>query len=290
MTTNPKMLMDRYRIDPRKSLGQNFLHDPNTLRKIVDTANVQAGDVILEIGPGTGALTRMLAETHPEAEVVAVEVDRRLQPVLERELAELENVRVIYGDILDTNINTVLNGRPYMVVANVPYYISSAILKHILQHTMPRPTRIVMTTQYELAERICAVPGDMTVLAVSVQFYGQPHLVTRLSNGVFWPRPDVDSAVLRIDIYPEPLVSVPSEKLFFQVVKAGFSQKRKQLKNAVSGGLQVKSKIARALLEEAAIDPTRRAETLALDEWGRLTTVYADHTGVLVEALEGDIP
>jgi len=286
MTTNPKTLMDMYRIDPRKSLGQNFLHDPNTLRKIMETANIRAGDVILEIGPGTGALTKMLAESHPDAEIIAVEVDRRLQPVLERELADLENVRVVYADILDTNIAALLDGRPYMVVANVPYYISSAILKHILQHTSPRPTRIVMTTQYELAERICATPGDMTVLAVSVQFYGQPHLVTRLSNGVFWPRPDVDSAVLRIDLYPEPSVTVPTEKLFFQVVKAGFSQKRKQLKNAVSGGLQIKSKIARALLEEAEIDPKRRAETLAIDEWGRLTMVYADHTGALLEAVK----
>ncbi len=286
MTTNPKMLMDMYRIDPRKSLGQNFLHDPNTLRKIMETANIRAGDVILEIGPGTGALTKMLAESHPDAEIIAVEVDRRLQPVLERELADLENVRVVYSDILDTNIAALLDGRPYMIVANVPYYISSAILKHILQHTSPRPTRIVMTTQYELAERICATPGDMTVLSVSVQFYGQPHLVTRLSNGVFWPRPDVDSAVLRIDLYPEPPVTVPTEKLFFQVVKAGFSQKRKQLKNAVSGGLQIKSKIARALLEEAEIDPKRRAETLAIDEWGRLTMVYADHTGALLEAVK----
>jgi 16S rRNA (adenine1518-N6/adenine1519-N6)-dimethyltransferase len=288
MTTNPKTLMDMYRIDPRKSLGQNFLHDPNTLRKIVDTANIRAGDVILEIGPGTGALTKMLAETHPDAEIVAVEVDRRLQPVLERELADFENVRVVYADILDTDIRALLDGRPYMMVANVPYYISSAILKHVLQHTDPRPTRLVMTTQVELAERICAVPGDMTVLAVSVQFYGQPHLVTRLSNGVFWPRPDVDSAVLRVDLYPEPPVAVPTEKLFFQVVKAGFSQKRKQLKNAVSGGLQIKSKIARGLLEEAEIDPTRRAETLALDEWGRLTMVYADHIGALVAVPEDE--
>ncbi|MEO0560515.1 MAG: 16S rRNA (adenine(1518)-N(6)/adenine(1519)-N(6))-dimethyltransferase RsmA, partial [Chloroflexota bacterium] len=234
MTTNPKTLMDLHRVDPKKSLGQNFLHDPNTLRKIVDTANPQRGDVILEIGPGTGALTRTMAEMHPDVEVIAIEVDRRLQPILERELGDLPNVRVIYADILDVDIQSLIEGRPYMVVANVPYYISTAILKHVLEHTAPRPARVVLTVQYELAERICAAPGDMSILAVSVQFYGQPHLVSRLSNGVFWPRPEVDSAILRIDIYPEPPVEVLTEKLFFRVVKAGFSQKRKQLKNAIS--------------------------------------------------------
>jgi 16S rRNA (adenine1518-N6/adenine1519-N6)-dimethyltransferase len=284
MTSNPKQLMDMYQVAPRKSLGQNFLHDPNTLRKIVDTANIQDGDMIIEIGPGTGALTKMMALQHPDAEIVAIEVDRRLQPILERELADVPNARVIYADILEVNIGNIVGDRPYMIVANVPYYISSAILRHVLQHTSPRPARIVMTVQFELAERICAEPGDMSLLAISVQFYGNPYLVTRLSNGVFWPRPEVDSAVLRIDVYPEPPVEVPTEKLFFRVVKAGFSQKRKQLKNSVSGGLQVKSKIARGLLEEAEIDPTRRAETLSIEEWGALSMVYADHTQALFDA------
>jgi 16S rRNA (adenine1518-N6/adenine1519-N6)-dimethyltransferase len=286
MTSNPKTLMDMYRIDPKKSLGQNFLHDPNTLRKISETANAQPGDVMVEIGPGTGALTKMLAEQYPHNEIIAVELDRRLQPILERELATLPNVRVVYADILEIDLITLVGDRPYMVVANVPYYITTAILRHLLQNTIPRPTRIVLTVQYELAERVCARAGDMSILAVSVQFYGQPHLVTKLSNGVFWPRPEVDSAVLRIDTYPEPPVPVPTEKLFFQVVKAGFSQKRKQLKNAISGGLQLKPKIARALLEEADIDPKRRAETLLLEEWGRLSMVYADHTGALLDVIE----
>jgi len=128
----------------------------------------------------------------------------------------------------------------------------------------------------------CALP---ILLAVSVQYYGQPHLVSKLSNGVFWPRPEIDSAILRVDTYPEPLVNVPDDKLFFRVVKAGFSQKRKQLKNSISGGLQIKSKIARALIEEAGIDHTRRAETLSLEEWGELTMVYADHIGALLDGV-----
>ncbi len=281
MPSNPKALMDLHTLQPKKSLGQNFLHDPNTLQKIATTADLQPGDLVLEIGPGTGALTQTLALNHPDATIVAVELDQRLRPILEREIGDAPNVRVIYDDILKLDISALVDGTPFMVVANVPYYISTAILKHLLQGTTPRPSRVVMTVQYELAERVCAAPGDMSLLAVSVQYYGQPHLVTKLSNGVFWPRPDVDSAVLRIDTYPEPMVDVPDDKLFFRVVKAGFSQKRKQLKNAISGGLQIKSKIARALLEEANIDPTRRAETLMLEEWGELTLVYADHIGAL---------
>jgi 16S rRNA (adenine1518-N6/adenine1519-N6)-dimethyltransferase len=279
MTTNPKSLMDAHQLSPQKSLGQNFLHDPNTLGKIVDAAELAANPLVLEIGPGTGALTTMMATRHPDAEIVAVELDRRLRPLLEREFAAYPNIRVIWDDILKVNVGEVVAGRPFVVVANVPYYISSAILKHILQHTTPRPSRIVMTVQYELAERVCAVPDDMSVLAVSVQYYGKATLVSRVSSGVFWPRPDVDSAILRVDTYPQPIVAVPDDKLFFRVVKAGFSQKRKQIRNALSGGLQVKSKVAGALLTEAEIDPARRAETLTLEEWGRLTNVYAAHMG-----------
>jgi 16S rRNA (adenine1518-N6/adenine1519-N6)-dimethyltransferase len=273
--------MDLYALRPKKSLGQNFLHDPNTLRKIVETANVHPGDTVLEIGPGTGALTKELALANPDAKIIAVEIDQRLEPVLMREVGDAPNVRLIFDDILNLDVNALVGETPFMVVANVPYYISTAIMKHLLENTTRKPSRLVMTVQYELAERICARPGDMSLLAVSVQFYGHPHIVSKLSNGIFWPRPDVDSAILRIDTYPVPPVQVPDEKLFFRVVKAGFSQKRKQLKNAVGGGLQLKSKLARALLEEAGIDPKRRAETLSIEEWGRLTTVYADHIGAL---------
>lgn len=281
MTSNPKHLMDMYALTPKKSLGQNFLHDPNALRKIVNTANIHAGDIVLEIGPGTGALTKELALMHPDATIIAVEIDQRLEPLLLREVGDAPNVRLIFDDILNLDVNALVGDAPFMVVANVPYYISTAIMKHLLEDTQRKPSRLVMTVQYELAERICARPGDMSLLAVSVQFYGQPHIVSKLSGGVFWPRPDVDSAILRIDTFPAPPVPVPDDELFFRVVKAGFSQKRKQLKNAVGGGLHLKSKIARGLLEEAGIDPTRRAETLSIEEWGDLTNVYADHIGAL---------
>lgn len=283
MSSNPKQLMEMYQLDPRKSLGQNFLHDPNTLQKIVQTADLQPDDVILEIGPGTGALTRTLAHMHPSNTIIAIEVDQRLRPILERETQEMANLKIVYDDFLKVNVGALIGERPFVVVANVPYYITSAIIKHLLQDTIPRPERLVMTVQYELAERICAAPGNLSLMAISVQFYGQPHLVSKISPNVFWPRPDVDSAILRIDTYPQAPVMVTDEKLFFRVVKAGFSQKRKQLKNALSGGLAVKSQIAGGLLEEAEIDPKRRAETLTLEEWSELSLVYADHIGALLD-------
>ncbi len=278
MATNPKILMDLHRLDPKKSLGQNFLYDPNTLQKIITSADMLASDTVLEIGPGTGALTAAMAEHQVLGRVVAVEIDQRLRPILASELEKYDNVHLIFEDFLKVHVDAVVGDDPYLVVANVPYYITSAIIKHLLEYTVNRPYRLVMTMQSEVAERICATPDsrDMSLLAVSVQFYGQPHIVTRLKPGAFWPQPDVSSAVLRVDVFPEPPVDVPDEKTFFRVVKAGFSQKRKQLKNAVGGGLGMKNKLAAELLLAADIDPTRRAETVSIDEWARLSMAYAE--------------
>jgi 16S rRNA (adenine1518-N6/adenine1519-N6)-dimethyltransferase len=264
---NPKTLLERHQIDPKKSLGQNFLHDPNLLDKIVASAEISPGDTVLEIGPGTGALTERLAQI--AARVIAVELDERLRPILEERLQTFDNVGVIYEDILTVNVAEVIGDTSYIVVANVPYYITSAILKLLLEDS-PRPRRIVLTVQQEVAERVIAKPGDMSLLAVSVQFFGKPRLVSRINPAAFWPRPDVDSAILRIDIYDQPAVNVPSEKAFFRVVRAGFSQKRKQLKNAISSGLSISNTNAVALIERADIDPQRRAETLTLEEWASL--------------------
>jgi 16S rRNA (adenine1518-N6/adenine1519-N6)-dimethyltransferase len=178
-------------------------------------------------------------------------------------------VQVIYQDILTVNVGAVIGDTPYTVVANVPYYITSAILRLLLEDS-PRPRRLVLTMQQEVAERIIAKPGDMSLLAVSVQFYGKPRLVTRINPAAFWPRPDVDSAVLRIDLYDQPLLNVPDEKTFFRVVRAGFSQKRKQIKNALNSGLGLSGAQTVALLERAHVDAQRRAETLTLEEWASL--------------------
>ncbi|MEP7287209.1 MAG: 16S rRNA (adenine(1518)-N(6)/adenine(1519)-N(6))-dimethyltransferase RsmA [Chloroflexota bacterium] len=269
---NPKYLMDTFSLDPKKSLGQNFLHDPSALEKIVSTAQLLPEDTVLEIGPGTGALTVYLAQS--AARVIAVEIDNRLIPVLEHQLRDFPNVELVQADILDTNVEQLVGDQDYVVVGNLPYYITSAILRHILE-VEHKPKRLVITVQQEVAERLVAGPGDMSLLAVSVLFYGCPRIVTRLNPAAFWPRPDVASAVVEITLYDRPPVDVADEALFFKVVRAGFSQKRKQLKNALGSGLGLSHPQAGALLETANVDPTRRAETLSLDEWSAITKVIA---------------
>jgi 16S rRNA (adenine1518-N6/adenine1519-N6)-dimethyltransferase len=257
---NPKSLLDRYHVHPKRSLGQNFVQDAHALDKIVAAADLSPDDTVLEIGPGTGALTERLAQS--ARRVIAVELDQRLQPILEAALAPYGNVEVVYGDILETNVPALVGDEDYVVVANVPYYITSAIIRSLQESRRP-PRRIVLTVQLEVAERLVAKPGDMSLLAVSAQFYAKAQIAGVLKAAIFWPRPDVDSAVVRLDTYERPPVDVPDAQTFFRVVKAGFSQKRKQLKNSLGAG-------GAELLAKAGIDPTRRAETLNLEEWAAL--------------------
>jgi 16S rRNA (adenine1518-N6/adenine1519-N6)-dimethyltransferase len=265
---NPKLLLEQHDLQPKKSLGQNFLHDPHALEKIVSVAEVGPDDRVLEIGPGTGLLTAHLADI--ASEVVAVELDTRLKPILDAQFAGRPNVRVIWDDILNVDVDSLFEGRDYIVVANVPYYITSAILKHLLEREH-KPRRIILTVQLEVAERAAAKPNDMSLLAVSVQFFGKPHMAGKLNPAVFWPRPDVESALLRIDVYPEPPVDVPDVKTFFRVVRAGFGQKRKQLKNSLGSGLQLNAEQLATVSAASGVDLTRRAETLTLAEWAALT-------------------
>jgi 16S rRNA (adenine1518-N6/adenine1519-N6)-dimethyltransferase len=259
---HPKQLLTRYQLEPKKSLGQNFLFDENVLARIVEAAALAPFEPVLEIGPGLGNLTRVLAQT--AASVTAVELDQRFLPILQTELAFFDNVRLIHGDILAQNMDE-LFAQPYKVVANVPYYITGAILRHLLS-ARQKPTTLVMTVQKEVAERITAVPPQMSLLAVSTQLYGQAELVTTIKAGAFWPRPDVDSAVLRLTLNPDPLLPFTEEKKFFKLVKAGFSQKRKQLKNNLRQ-LGYNSNEVSAIMETAGVDGRRRAETLTLKEW-----------------------
>lgn len=273
MSHSPKALLDSYDILPKKSLGQNFMHDPKALDKIVASAQLQASDTVVEVGAGTGALTAILAGAAER--VFAIEVDQRLRTLLEERFDEAVNVYLVFDDILKIDAAALVGADEYIVVANAPYYISSAILWRFLE-AKKRPWRIIMTMQYEVAERIIGAPGAMNLLSIAVQFYGIPRIVSRLGPAVFWPRPNIDSAVVRIDTHENPLVKVPSSALFFRLVRAGFSMKRKQLKNALSGGLRIKASDARDLLRAADIDPQRRAETLSLEEWARLTRRAAD--------------
>jgi 16S rRNA (adenine1518-N6/adenine1519-N6)-dimethyltransferase len=286
--TNPRNLLDSYGITPKKSLGQNFLHDPNALDKIVRAAGLKPEDIVLEIGPGTGALTEWLADI--ARRVIAVELDDRLIPLLEHRFRDRDNVRLVHADILDVDLD--LHIRPeedYCVIANLPYYITSAILRYLLERAH-RPNRLVVMVQEEVADRIVAAPGDMSLLAVSVQYYGKPQVVTRLSPAVFWPRPDVVSALVRIDTYgADRPVAVPDETTFFRMVRAGFSQKRKQLRNALAGGLGIDKEQADSLLGAAGLDPHRRAETLALAEWAALTGAVWENAREVLEGSGGPL-
>ena len=269
MTTHPKKILAGYGLEPKKSLGQNFLYDENVLARLVEAADLGPQDEVLEIGPGLGSLTRQLASTAKR--VVAVELDGRFIPVLENELADLDNVEIVQGDILEQDPAALFEG-PYKVAANVPYYITGAILRHLLSGSH-KPSSMVLTVQKEVAERLTAVPPNMSLLAVSVQYYGRVERVTTIKAGAFWPRPDVDSAVIKIAVRPQGTLDAAQEAAFFRLVRAGFSQKRKQLqKNLRQLGMD-RTAVA-AALEEAGVDGTRRAETLTLDEWLALVKVF----------------
>ncbi len=273
MSISPKSLLDSYGLYPKKSLGQNFMHDPNTLDKIVKAADIGAGDAVIEVGAGTGALTDVLADA--AAQVFALEIDQRLRPLLEERFDDRDNIYLVFDDILKTDIAALLGDSSYLAVCNAPYYISSAILWHFLEARRP-PQRIVMTMQYEVAERIIGKPGAMHLLSIAVQLYGQARIIGKLGPAVFWPRPNIHSAIARIDTHERPPVDLPSRSAFFRVLRAGFRLKRKQLKNSLASGLGIKASEAAALLASAGIDPQRRAETLSLGEWARLSWAVAE--------------
>ncbi len=266
-------LLRRYNLRPSKRLGQNFLVDVAALKRIVQAAAVEPGDTVLEVGPGLGSLTRYLAAAAEQ--VIAVELDKRLIPPLEAVLAGYPNLHIVNGDILDLEPAELVSVQDYLVVANIPYYITSALIRHLLE-AQQRPRRMVLTVQLEVAQRICAGPGEMSLLSLSVQVYGAVQIAARIPAGAFYPVPGVDSAALRVDIYPQPIIPEKNIDVFFQLVKASFSQKRKTLRNSLAGGMGWKAQLAADLLEGAGIDHRRRAQTLSLQEWKRISEVYAN--------------
>ena len=272
MTQSVAAMLRARGLHPRKGLGQNFLTDPVALDRIVAAADLSSSDLVVEVGAGAGTLTRLLAEQ--AGRVLALELDEQLVMLLRDELAELQNVEIVHADVLRFS-SPEPSHRGYKVVGNLPYYITSAVLRHFLSR-MPRPRLMVVTVQREVAERIVAEPGKMNLLAVSVQFYGQPHIVARIPAGAFYPAPKVDSAVVRIDVGEQPAVSLGEgigEESFFRVVRAGFSQKRKKLRNSLSAGLRSTPVEVSEALEQAGVDPGRRAQTLSVQEWASVTQV-----------------
>ncbi len=258
-------------VRPRKSLGQHFLTDRRVLQRILAAASLSSTDTVIEVGAGKGVLTQALASA--AGKVIAVEIDEGLCEHLQRRLAASSNVEPVCGDILSLSPAELLAraqaSPPYVVVANLPYYIASAVLRHFLESAQP-PARMVVMVQAEVGQSIAAPPGRMSLLSVGVQFYAQAKVLFYVPPRAFRPPPKVRSAVIRLDVRAEPAVAVDDRRAFFQLVQAGFAAPRKQLRNALALGLGIDPASARSLLAAANIDPRRRAQTLTLDEWGCL--------------------
>jgi 16S rRNA (adenine1518-N6/adenine1519-N6)-dimethyltransferase len=278
--------LSAFGIYPKKGLGQNFLVDPAHRARIVAAAELASDDTVLEVGPGPGVLTELIAEQ--AGRVIAVELDDRLVPLLRARFANQPHVSIVQADILKVEVGALMTkdegrktneaasfvvGRSsfvgYKVIANLPYYITSAAIRRLLE-SAPPPERLVLTVQREVAERIVAAPPEMSLLALGVQFYCTAQIVGRIPAGAFYPVPKVDSAVVRLDRRAEPAVAGVAAEAFFRVARAGFSQPRKQLRNSLAAGLSMAPAEVERWLAAAGIDPRRRAETLTLNEWGAL--------------------
>lgn len=252
---------------PKKSLGQHWLKDRDILNGIADAARIDENDTVLEIGPGLGTLTSELLRRAKK--VIAVELDRDLARKLPAQFPGT-SLEVVNQDILTYDLTQLPKG--YVVAANVPYYITSKIIKLLTTSSNP-PRTIVLLIQKEVAERIVARPGDMSILAVSAQVYSEAYLGDLVPAEFFTPPPKVDSQVVILDTFDKPKVAEEDLKNFFRVVKAGFSAKRKKLRSSISSGLHLSKPEAEALLAEAGISPDDRAEQLSVEDWLRLTKV-----------------
>ena len=275
-----RRLLRHFDLRARKGLGQHFLVDGEVLQLIASAAELTPADVIVEVGPGLGVLTKELAGQ--AGWVIAIELDNKLAALLGQTLAPFDNVTIINDDVLQIEPGALLNQpkarfpqaiNSYKVVANLPYYIASPVLRHFLEASAKPQTMVVMV-QREVAEVIVAKPGQMSLLSVSVQLYGEPRIISYVPAQCFYPAPEVDSAILRINLYPQPAVAVDDEDSFFSLVRAGFTAPRKQIGNSLAQGLGRAKGEVLPLLERANIASQRRAETLTLGEWARLWRVF----------------
>ena len=252
----------------KRSLGQNFLVDRRVLARVVDAADLSPSDQVLEIGPGRGALTERLAES--AGRVTAVELDDVLAARLSARFADRPGVRIVAGDARTLDVGELLDtSAGYKLVANLPYYAATPIVRRFLEID-DGPGLMVVMVQREVARSMTAAPGQMSLLSVATQLYGSPRVVATVPPRAFRPAPKVTSAIVRIDVYERPALELSSDREFFRLVRAGFSARRKQLRNSLSQGLSLPASDVERLLARAGIDPKRRAETLSLAEWGSL--------------------
>ena len=279
--SNPQKTIEviqKYQFDFQKKFGQNFLIDGRVLEKIMDAADITKEDFVLEIGPGIGTMTQYLAER--AREVLAVEIDKNLIPILAETLSEYENVDILNADILKTDLNKIAEekngGHPIKVVANLPYYITTPIIMGLFESHVPVENVTVMV-QKEVADRMQAGPGakDYGALSLAVQYYAEPYIAANVPPNCFMPRPKVGSAVIRLTKHKTPPVQVKNEKLLFQLIRASFNQRRKTLQNGIknfSGFNFSKEEVAEAL-EQMGVSPTIRGEALTLEQFAQLSNL-----------------
>jgi len=273
-STDAKSQLHRLGARARKGLGQHFLVDRNVLDKIVSAAELEPSDTVIEVGPGLGILTGELVKK--AANVIAIEADSKLASSLKRNLSKSPRLTVLNADVLQLDPRDLIESqRNYKVVANLPYYIAAPILRHFLEASL-KPSLMVVMVQKEVGQSIVAAPGNMSILGISVQLYGKPTIVDYVPAQSFYPQPKVDSAIVRIEVYPKPAIDVESIAGFFEIVKAGFSAPRKQIKNSLALGLQLDSAAVVELLQQAGVAPQRRPETLSLEEWAELQRTFTN--------------
>ena len=264
-----RLVFREYHLAVQKYLGQNFLVNPEILEDIVQAAQLIESDEVLEIGPGLGALTRALAQNAKW--VVAIEKDTGMAKACRGINSDLANIKIIEGNALALNgdfFQQYFPSHPYKLVANLPYYLTSAIIRFFLG-SLHRPVMMVLMVQKEVAERIVATPPEANILSVAVQFYGHPEIITLVPKQNFLPIPKVDSALIRITPHKKLPIKV-DEKKFFRIVKAGFGERRKQLHNSLAGGLHLDDAVTKKILTKTGISPDRRAQTLTIPEWLKL--------------------
>lgn len=265
---NVKSLLKKYHIHPNKLLGQNFLVNENVLDLIINSANLNKKDFVLEIGPGLGVLSKKLSEK--AGTVISVEKDKKMINALIDNLISQHNIKVVNGDIF--NFLESFEEKKYKVVANIPYYITSSLIRTLLEREN-QPEKIVLLIQKEVAERICAAPPRMSLLSVSVQLYSDPIKAEDVGRDNFFPAPNVDSAILVLSNIKKDKYSIDKDK-FFNIVKAGFKYKRKTLENNLSQNLNIPKKNIQEILSGLEIDSKRRAETLSIEEWIRISSRF----------------
>jgi 16S rRNA (adenine1518-N6/adenine1519-N6)-dimethyltransferase len=277
-----KELLQKYEMRAKKGLGQNFLVNSSILHKITQAAELSPSDLVMEVGPGMGVLTRQLLEQ--AGYLIAVELDTRMIELLKTSLGAYSNFSLINRDILEVDpldliqaesgrFPAAVSSAKYKLVANLPYYITQPIIRRFCEAKL-KPSLMVIMVQKEVAKNITAKPGDLSILGISVQFYGKPQIVDIVPAGNFYPAPKVDSAILKVEMYPRTAVEVTSENNFFKTVRAGFCAARKQMANSLSQGLDIPKAEVLSLMHKAEVDPQRRAETLTLEDWARLERVF----------------